>query len=149
MNNKIEFEYLADAKEIRNVIEKYFDIPFWEYELKDNIIEESLVDSEYLLFYLSKKPCALLKMIHEDDETLEIALMDVEDNVIGRNNGVGEDVIKILKNTVYSDIHIYGYSVPQAARFWARNSTFFDEHAYQKIRSCDFEAGGLMRFELS
>lgn len=152
MLKNMKFEQLVDAKQIREIIKKYFDVIFWEDELIDNTVEESIANthtpSDYILFTLNNTPCALTKITVYDYETLTLDLMEVEDDIIGRNKGIGREVVKHLKS-IYPDYGIYGYSTPQAARFWARNSVYFDDEAYEKIQSCEFEAGGLMQFDIS
>lgn len=142
----MDFEFLTEVGTIREYLINYFDIEFWDYELSKNIIEESLNNNgEYILFTLHSQPCCLCKTRHEDDETIELELINVATSV-GENNGIGTKVIKILKNIFNK--RVVGYSTPEACRFWVKKSIWYDERTYNKMKSCDFEGGGLMEFEI-
>lgn len=73
-------------------------------------------------------PCALAHVSRLNEENKrEIYALDVEYRKIERSNGVGSIVVKILRDTIYPQNKLWGYSVSEASRFWVRHASSYDK----------------------
>lgn len=155
----ISYRFVTDVPEIRELMEDVFDTPFWEDVLEGINVEERLEEGgEFIVFEIEGMPFGLVSLSNEEDLEREIYQFDIEDFVFGRGNGLGSKVIHLLKHKIYKDETLVGYSVSEAAKFWARNASSYDEEAYDDMKEEYlrnggeedelFEVNGLVYFEL-
>lgn len=144
-NSPINYEFIKDAKRIKELIEEHFDDCFWEDLLTgDNLKNELDEGHEFILFSQDEEPCALVNMgssFEDVANSKEICQIDVEDNIFGRGYGIGSRIVEILKNTIYSGINLYGYSVSQSAKFWAKHASKLDEDILSMFKEAHVEDG--------
>ena len=155
----LTYRFLTNISEIRELMEDVFDTPFWEDVLENNIIEERLREGgDFIVFEIKEIPFGLVSLSSEEDEEREIYQFDIEDFLFGRNNGLGEKVVDLLRCKIYSDEMLFGYAVSESVKFWSRHADLYDAEVYESMKEehiADggeedelFEVEGLMYFEL-
>lgn len=143
---QISYRVLTDIEEATELILDIFDTPFWEYYLlEDNMLTEHIFKNDtFILFELENMPCglALLSGKNDDDNSIELCNLDIEDFLFLRGNGLGSKIVKLLNENIYPDKTIYGYAVSESSKFWARESKSYDEDIFESMRIEHLENGG-------
>ncbi|MBQ8997115.1 MAG: hypothetical protein IJ086_15280 [Clostridium sp.] len=142
--SQITHRFLTDTDEILELMNNIFDEWFWQDMLSKNAIERSLKNKEsFILFEIENMPCALALVSDSNDNSeRELYQLDIEDYLFERGNGLGEKIVNILREHIYPTDNIYGYSVSEAAKFWARISTNYDPDVFNSMRKEHLENGG-------
>ena len=142
--SQIIYRFLKEIKEIKELMEDIFDTPFWECFLEDNAIEKCLSKKEtFVLFEIKNMPCglALVSDIQESNKR-EIYNLDVEDELFLRGNGLGEKIVKLLKEKIYPSENLYGYAVSESAKFWSRQASSYDHKVFNSMKEEHIQNGG-------
>ena len=142
---QISYRVLTDISEAEELIFDIFDTPFWEhYLLEDDTLSEHVFNNDmFILFEIENMPCGLALLSDNSyDDKIELCNLDIEDFIFLRGNGLGSKIVKLLKEDIYPDKKIYGYAVSQSAKFWARESKFYDEDIFESMKLEHLENGG-------
>lgn len=152
----IEYEVIKRAETIKEFVDDYFYDIFGENDLDSLDTIESYVNDgcDFILFSLDTMPCALVLIGAKEECRREIILIEVSDKRDLRNLGIGRYVINALKNEIYPNITLFGYSVPAATTFWAKVANDYDKEMYNWIQEGydedeeEYTYHGLMKFVL-
>lgn len=160
MNNikysNIKYEIIESTDAIKNLVDTFFDDIFIANDLDSlDVIESHVNDGcDFILFSLDTIPCALVLIGAKDGYRREIILIEVSDKNDLRSLGIGRYVVNVLKNEIYPDVTLIGYSVPEASTFWTKVAKDYDGEMYSWIQDGydedeeEYTNYGLMRFEL-
>lgn len=160
MNNikysNIKYEIIESTDAIKNLVDTFFDDIFIANDLDSlDVIESHVNDGcDFILFSLDTIPCALVLIGAKDGCRREIILIEVSDKNDLRSLGIGRYVVNVLKNEIYPDVTLIGYSVPEASTFWTKVAKDYDGEMYSWIQDGydedeeEYTNYGLMRFEL-
>lgn len=143
---QISYRILTDIEETTELILDIFDTPFWDHYLleDDTLAERVFKDDIFILFELDNMPCglALLSTNYNNNNTIELCNLDIEDFLFLRGNGLGSKIVKLLNENIYPDKTIYGYAVSESSKFWARESKYYDKDVFESMRTEHLENGG-------
>lgn len=143
-HSEITYRFIKNPQEILELMNDIFDTPFWEHVLSEDSINECIAQGEtFILFQIYGLPCALALVSDiQEDGKREVYQLDVEDELFLRGNGIGEKVVKILRDDIYPNEKLYGYAVSEAIKFWSRQARYYDREIFIDMEKEHFENGG-------